>query len=155
MLDWAMAQSLSENLVHIVFSTRAREPLLADAWREEFHTYVGGIVRHHRRALLAAGSVEDHVHLLVRMPRDLTIATMVKWIKVGSGEWIRKQGPEQKEFRWQGGYGAFSVSCSLRGQVESYLARQRQHHQKHSFQDELRRLLRAHEIAFDERYLWD
>ena len=150
-----MPQSLTESLLHIVFGTRAREPLLDDAWRGELHAYLGGLVRHHRGVLLAAGSVEDHIHLLVRMPRHLAMADLVKWLKLGSGDWIREHCSGRQDFHWQGGYGAFSVSASQRHQVEAYLARQREHHRKQTFQDEFRKLLVAHEVPFDERYLWD
>lgn len=150
-----MAQSLSSVFIHLVFSTKQRLPALADPWREELHAYIGGIVREKEGALVAAGSVPDHVHLLIQMPRTETIARLVAAIKAGSSGWIRRQGPSLSDFCWQAGYGVFSVSLSAQPAVKAYIANQAEHHRQVSFQDEFRAFCERHGLDLDERYAWD
>jgi hypothetical protein len=103
---------------------------------------------------LLVGGVEDHVHILARRGRTITQAEWVKEIKRVSHAWLETQGPGYVEFQWQGGYADFSVSQSELERVTTYVARQERHHRKLSFQDELRALLRKHQLEFDERYMW-
>jgi REP element-mobilizing transposase RayT len=150
-----MAQSLARILVHLVFSTKNREPWLADDNREELHAYLAGIVEHQNGTLLKAGSVSDHVHLLLAHPRSCAPAELVQEIKTGSSKWLKTQGPRYRAFHWQAGYGMFSVSPGHRPAVETYLAKQAEHHRTVTFQEEYRRMLRKYGIAFDERHVWD
>jgi putative transposase len=150
-----MPQSLANILVHLVFSTKERTPSLEDPWRDDLHRYISGVMRRCGAPLLAVNSVADHSHLLFPLPRTMAIADLVKEIKTGSTDWIRKQNPKILRFQWQAGYGAFSVSPGHKQAVLSYIANQREHHLKESFQDEYRRLLEKYEIAYDEQYVWD
>ncbi len=149
-----MPQSLSNILIHLVFSTKNRMLWLPDEWRDDLHGYLGGTVRKMGSELLAVNSVEDHVHLLFPLPRTITVADLVKGMKQSSTQWIReKQG--SKAFHWQTGYAAFSISAGHHDAVIQYIGNQREHHQKTTFQDEYRRLLKKCGISYDERYLWD
>jgi putative transposase len=150
-----MPQSLAQILVHLVFSTKNREPNLGDSIHAELHAYIGGIIRHHDGALLAAGSVADHIHLLIAHPRTSAPADLVQEIKTGSSKWLKTRGSNYASFHWQNGYGMFSVSTSHQAAVEIYLARQAEHHRKVTFQDEYRQLLEKHGVEYDERYVWD
>ncbi len=150
-----MAQSLSQILAHLVFSTKNRDPLLADAWRDDLHAYIGGIVGNHQGTLLKAGSVADHVHLLIALPRTCAPAELVREIKTGSSKWVKCQSPSLRGFRWQSGYGMFSISPAHRATLERYIANQAEHHRVVTFQEEYRRLLGKYGIEYDERYVWD
>jgi putative transposase len=150
-----MSQSLAQVLVHLVFSTKGREPWIEDEFRDELHAYTGGIVENHRDTLLKAGSVRDHIHLLLAHPRTIAPADLVKEIKIGSAKWVKAQGTRFGHFQWQSGYGLFSISPSHRPALEDYLGNQAEHHRLTSFQEEYRRLLEKYQIAFDERYVWD
>lgn len=150
-----MPQSLAQILVHAVFSTKNREALLDDSIRADLHAYVGGIVGKLDGVLLKAGSVSDHVHLLIAHPRTCAPAELVQEIKTGSSKWLKTRGPRYAAFHWQSGYGIFSVSPSHRGDVEKYLANQAEHHRLVTFQEEYRKLLRKYGIEYDERYVWD
>jgi REP element-mobilizing transposase RayT len=150
-----MSQSIARILVHFVFSTKNRERWIADSERDDLHAYIGGIVDNLSGTLLAAGSVEDHVHLLLAHPRTSTPAEVVEAMKTGSSKWIKTRGPRYRGFHWQSGYGAFSISPSHRPALERYFAGQRAHHERVSFQDEYRRLLKKYEVEYDERYVWD
>ena len=150
-----MPQSLASILVHIVFSTKHREPILADEIRDELHAYIGGILTNLKGKLLRAGSVADHIHLLVASPRTCSISELVQDLKTSTSKWLKHKDLRYTNFHWQGGYGAFSISPSHRAALEKYIDNQAEHHRKHSFEDEFRRLLKKYGIDYDERYVWD
>ncbi len=151
-----MPQSLSAVYIHLVFSTKERRPFLRDkTTREALHAYMGGTSKTLDCPPIIVGGVEDHVHLLCRFGRTITQAEWVKELKRVSNLWLQEQGRDYADFQWQGGYADFSVSQSNLEQVQRYIGGQEEHHHKMSFQDELRALLRKHEIEWDERYVWD
>jgi putative transposase len=151
-----MPQSLSAVYIHLVFSTKDRRPLLRDKpTRDALHSYLGGVSKQLDCPPILVGGVEDHVHLLARFGRTITQAEWVKELKRVSNLWLKKRGRDYADFEWQGGYAAFSVSQSNLEPVKQYIAGQEEHHRKVGFQDELRALLRKHEIEWDEKYVWD
>lgn len=151
-----MPQSLSNLLVHLVFSTKDRTPWLADVpLREEMHAYLGGVSAKLECPTVIVGGFTDHVHLLARMSRTITVADWVKELKRVSCLWAHDRHADWREFHWQAGYGAFSVSQSSTDAVVDYIRDQEKHHQKRDFKDEFRQMLRQQGIAWDERYVWD
>ena len=148
-----MPQSLACLQVHFVFSTKNRLPLISPELATRLYSYIGGIARDNKSVLLCAGGMPDHVHLLVSMSREVSASEMMRLVKSNSSKWIHEECPDIKDFGWQAGYGAFSVSFSATPTVKEYIARQEEHHAKQPFQDEFRALLRKHEIPFDERYV--
>ena len=150
-----MPQSLAQILVHLVFATKYRVPILADDIRDELHAYIGGIVENQKGTLLKAGSVADHIHLLIAHPRTCAPAELVQEIKSGSSKWLKTKGTRYANFHWQGGYGIFSVNPRDRGVVERSIANQAEHHRKKTFQYEYRRMLKQYDIQYDERMVWD
>jgi len=151
-----MAQSLSNILIHTVFSTKDRHPFLRDSnLREELHRYLGGILTNLACPPIIVGGVEDHVHILCSLSRTCEAAAMVKELKRGSSLWLKTKSPELQNFAWQNGYGIFSIGYSQIEAARQYIVKQEEHHRAISFQDELRELLQRYGIAFDERYVWD
>jgi putative transposase len=151
-----MPQSLSAVYIHLVFSTKDRRPLLREKGiREALHSYLGGISKQLDCPPVVVGGIEDHVHLLARFGRTLTQAEWVKELKRVSNLWLKEQGRDFADFQWQGGDADFSVSQSNLETVKHYIAGQEEHHRKIGFQDELRALLRRHEIEWDEKFVWD
>jgi REP element-mobilizing transposase RayT len=149
-----MAQSHSSILVHVIFSTKARAPVLAPAVRDELFKYLAGVAKGEGATAHAIGGVEDHVHLLVTLPRTKTLAALVESFKSSSSRWLKTKGEALRFFAWQNGYGAFSVSHSNASAVCAYIRNQEAHHRQVKFQDEVRLFLNRHAINFDERYLW-
>lgn len=150
-----MPHSLARLHVHLIFSTKNRAPLLRDAVRDALHRYLAVVLQNRGCAANLINSVDDHVHILFELGRTAAISTVVEEIKTASSRWIKTQGPEYSGFAWQAGYGAFSVSESGIPAVREYIAGQREHHQKRSFEEEYRIFLERNRIAFDERYLRD
>ena len=150
-----MPQSLSAVYIHLVFSTKERRPFLRDeTLRGLLHPELGGISKRLRCAPIITGGVEDHIHLLARFARTITQAEWVKELKRVSNLWLKREHLI-RDFEWQGGYAAFSVSASRLAEVKKYIANQEHHHRKMNFQDELRTLFRKHDVEWDERYVWD
>ena len=151
-----MPQSLSNVLVHIVFSTKDRTPSLCDpAHRLAMHTYLAAVSAAMHCPAITVGGVADHVHLLARQARTITLAAWVREVKRSSSLWVKGQPGGPDVFHWQAGYAAFSVSHSQSATVARYIDRQAAHHRSLGFQDEVRTLLDRHQIAYDDRYVWD
>jgi REP element-mobilizing transposase RayT len=146
-----MSQSLVKNLVHLVYSTKHREPRIPTGHRDALFAYQAGIFKEWESPALVIGGVEDHVHALFALSKNYALKKLVE----DSSKWMKSDGPCAGEFSWQAGYAAFSVGqCSVEA-VQQYIERQEEHHRKMTFQDELRTLFARHEMGFDERYVWD
>ena len=150
-----MPGTFSQLLLHVVFSTKGRTPWIATEVAEQLYPYIGGIIRAERGVLYDVGGVEDHIHLLLRWRPDGSVSDLMRTVKARSSKWIHDTFPTLREFAWQEGYSVFSVSKSQEEAVKKYIAGQAEHHQQHDFKSELLRLLRAHGIEFDERYVFD
>jgi putative transposase len=149
-----MPQSFSALHCHVIFSTKHRQPQITGEMQPRLFEYIGGILRSNSSALIAAGGIPDHVHLLISLGRTLAIADAVRLVKTNSSGWVHDE-LHVPDFQWQNGYGAFAVSYSNIDSVQSYLANQEQHHRAVSFQDEFREFLKRHNLEWDERYVWD
>jgi REP element-mobilizing transposase RayT len=138
---------------HIVFSTKDRHPFVADNWRNRLHEYLGGLVRSADGIPESIGGTADHVHMLAGLRATHSIATFVKDIKQTSSRWIHET-VGVKNFAWQQGYGAFTVSVSNTDAVREYIKNQAEHHRTKTFQEEYVAFLKKHGVAYDEKYLW-
>ena len=149
-----MAQSLSKVYIHLVFSTKNREPLIADEWQPDLWAYLAGAIQGQKCFAHRIGGVRDHVHILFEQHRTTSLSKLVGEIKSETSKWIKAQ-KGVNQFAWQAGYGAFSVSASNVEEVKSYIDHQASHHQKKTFQDEFREFLSRYGVEYDERYVWD
>ena len=150
-----MAQSLAKIVVHLIFSTKNRRPLILPEVREELEGYLVGILGNLDSPSLLIKSVADHVHVLFTLSRKRTLAEIVEELKKNSSKWVKTKGDGLEDFYWQSGYGAFSVSESMIEDVKRYIAGQDTHHRTVTFQEELRAFLERHGVDYDERYVWD
>jgi putative transposase len=146
-----MAHSFSRNHVHLVFSTKDRHNSIATEWQQRLWAYLAGICMNHEMIALAVGGTENHVHILFHLPPILALAKAVSLLKANSSKWMSEQG---KDFSWQEGYGAFSVSSSNLDQVVRYIQNQEAHHRKTSFEEEFRGLLQKHGVEYDANYVF-
>jgi REP element-mobilizing transposase RayT len=150
-----MPQSLSSILVHLIFSTKNREPFITPAIESDLYPYMASIFRDHKSPSLIIGGEVDHVHALFTLSRTVAVADLVEEVKTGSSKWIKTIGREFRNFHWQKGYGAFSIGQSSVPALKRYIRNQKQHHRRVSFEDEYRTFFKRYEIQFDERYVWD
>ncbi|HVX57543.1 MAG TPA: transposase [Candidatus Saccharimonadales bacterium] len=150
-----MSQSLVKNLIHLIYSTKERRLWLPEAHRDDLFAYQAGIFQALDSPALIIDGVDDHVHALFSLSRKHALMKIVEEVKKASSKWMKIDGPKNPLFTWQAGYSAISVSQSAVADVTEYIRNQKEHHHKMTFQDELRALLRRHQIEFDERYLWD
>jgi REP element-mobilizing transposase RayT len=149
-----MPHSLSDVLVHVIFSTKERRPMIADDLRARLFGYMGSIVKERKGIPHIINGTKDHVHMLVSIPTTMSVAEMMRFVKGSSSRWVHQEFGKKRGFAWQSGYSVFSVSRSMFQQVHRYIARQQEHHRKVSFKEELIVFLRKHEIEYDEKYLW-
>ncbi len=119
------------------------------------HNYLGGACNNLQCPVLRVGGVADHVHVLCRLGRTISVADLVKELKRESSKWVKTKAPSLADFHWQNGYGAFSISPGHVEPVRVYIAKQEEHHRIVTFQDEYRNLLRKYGLEWDERYVWD
>jgi REP element-mobilizing transposase RayT len=129
-----MPNTYTKLLYHLVFSTKERRSLIDANWEDRLYSYIGGIVRY--RA-------------------DVAISDLRRSIKSNSSRWLHETFPESRDFAWQEGYSAFTVSQSAVEDVKRYIANQKEHHRRRDFKEELLAILRLHEIEFDEKYVFD
>ena len=151
-----MGQSLVRILIHLVYSTKNRQPWIDDNVRDGLFAYQAGIFKSCESQAVIIGGVDDHVHALFALSKNWTLIDVIEEVKKGSSKWMKSsEGIGDRSFQWQSGYAAFSVSPSKEPTVYDYIENQPEHHQRKSYQVELRQLLKCHRIEFDERYLWD
>jgi REP element-mobilizing transposase RayT len=150
-----MPQSLSFVLVHIIFSTKDRKPVLDTSVRSALYAYLATVARNAGCECYRVGGVADHVHLAVRLARTASIAKLVEDLKSSSSKWLKVQSPDLSKFAWQRGYGAFSVGPADLEALIQYIEGQEAHHRKVTFQDEFRAFLKKYGVECDERYMWD
>lgn len=149
-----MGQSLVQNYLHIVFSTKYRKPLINESIEEELHSYLGGICNKLECQVIIVGGYTDHIHILCKLSKKIALMKLVEELKSHSSKWIKTKGENYQNFYWQDGYGAFSVNPSEVDVVIKYIANQKEHHRKKIFEDEYRAFLEKYAVEFDERYVW-
>ena len=150
-----MPQSLSLIIVHIIFSTKERHRFLDLEIRPRLHAYLATIARNVGCEAYRVGGVSDHVHLAVRLPRTITVASLVEELKTSSSKWLKTQSNRLSDFSWQRGYGCFSVGPTDLDALRAYIDNQEEHHKTRTFEDELRMFLKKYGMAHDEKHMWD
>jgi len=150
-----MPGTYSQLLLHVVISTKGRTSWISAEVAKRLYPYIGGIVRAEKGVLCDIGGVEDHVHLYLRWRPDGSVSDLMRTVKARSSKWVHDTFPAMREFAWQEGYSVFSVSKSQEGVMKKYIAGQAEHHKKVDFKSELLKLLRAHGVEFDEKYVFD
>jgi putative transposase len=150
-----MPQSLDCVLLHIIFSTKNRQPVLRNGIQPDLYRYMSQTIRNIGCECPLIGGVADHIHLAIRLSRTISIASLVEQTKTSSSKWLKTQSDDLTQFAWQQGYGVFSVGPSDQEKLLRYIANQEEHHQTKTFQEEYRAFLTKYGIAFDEQYVWD
>jgi len=149
-----MANTYTSLHYHLIFSTKNREPWLAPSIEQRIWRFIGGIARKHRMTALQVGGIDNHIHALVTAPPTIAPSQIAQFLKGDSSKWIHEEFSTLRNFGWQDGYGAFTVSKSNIPKVIKYIQNQREHHRKKTFQEEYLEFLRENSIEYDERCLW-
>ncbi len=148
-----MAHSFTSLHFHIVYGTKNHAPMLTEGFVDRVYSYVIGLVQRRQCAVVAIGGTADHVHILLRMDQSRAVADVMREIKSVPSRWVRETFPEQRDFAWQEGYGAFAVSTPGLPRVKAYIAGQAEHHREVSFREEFLSFLDRHGIEYDVRYV--
>jgi len=149
-----MSQSLSKLYVHLIFHTKNSQDVLRKEDRNALFAYIGTIIKDNESIPILINGVEDHIHILCVMSKNISLAKLTEEIKRHSSRWIKTLDPYYSQFCWQGGYAGFSVSQSLHEKTKDYIHNQEEHHKKMTFKEELILFLKEYGIDYDERYLW-
>jgi putative transposase len=150
-----MGQSLVRNCVHIIFSTKNRQALIHPPYEDDLHNYIGGVCNKLECSTIKIGGYTDHIHILCMLSKKIALMKLLEEIKGHSSKWMKNNNASLKDFYWQNGYGAFSINPSQIDTVIAYIANQREHHSKKTFQEEYRGFLKKYNMEYDERYVWD
>ncbi len=150
-----MGQSLVKNYLHIIFSTKHRLHIIHPQIEDELYAYLGGICKNLECSPIKIGGFTDHVHILCMLSKKIALMKLMEELKSHSSKWMKTKGNSLLNFYWQDGYGAFSVKPSEVETVVHYIANQKEHHRKKTFQEEYRDYLSDYNVAYDERYVWD
>jgi REP element-mobilizing transposase RayT len=150
-----MPQSLVKNYIHLIWSTKYREHLIHTPIEEELHAYLGGICKRMECHPIKIGGYTDHVHVLCMLSKKIALMKLLEEVKSHSSKWMKTKGEDLSNFYWQDGYGAFSVNPADIDRVIAYIANQKEHHSKITFQDEYRTILKRYKVEYDEKYVWD
>jgi REP element-mobilizing transposase RayT len=149
-----MANSYAKIIIHFIFSTKNRQPLITKDFAEQLWSYMAGIAQENKMLPLAIGGMPDHAHVCAVVPPALSVSKAVQFIKGGSSAWVHENLPELIKFKWQVGYSAFSIGQSTLDKTINYIQNQEFHHSKTSFQEEYRQFLNRFYVPYDEKYLW-
>jgi REP element-mobilizing transposase RayT len=150
-----MSQSLASILVHLVYSTKERQPFLTADVEPELYAYQGAVFRELGCPALIINGTADHLHALFRLSRTVPVCDLVEEVKKRSSKWLKTTGSTFSAFQWQAGYGAFSIGESGVEAAKRYIAHQKEHHRHKTFQEEFRMFLARYRMEYDERYVWD
>ncbi len=148
-----MANTYTQILYHIVFSTKGRALVLHPDRREELFRYIWGIHQGLQCHLYRVNGMEDHLHILTSLHPSLSLSNYMRELKTGTSRWISKEGIFPGFTGWQDGYGAFTVSMREKDAVIRYIKDQQTHHQQTGYLDEYRRLLEEAKIQYDDQYI--
>ena len=150
-----MAHTHTKLLYHVIYSTAHRRAVLTPESIGRLAGFTGGVVHERGGTLLILNGASDHVHLLVGLTHKLTLSDQVRDIKALTSRWLKSTTDGMRDFAWQEGYSVFSVSSSVQAAVTAYIARQEQHHQGRSFEQELVELLTKAGVDYDPRFVCD
>ncbi len=150
-----MGQSLVMNYVHITFSTKHRRPFIQPPFEVELYKYLGGICKNLDCQPIVVGGYKDHVHILFKLSKKITLMKLLEEVKSHSSKWMKTKDERLKDFYWQNGYGAFSVNPAEVDRVVAYIENQHEHHKRRTFMSEYLAFLKKYNVEYDERYVWD
>lgn len=149
-----MSQSLTKLYVHIVFHVKNNKHGIRTTEMPELFAYMGTVIKDNQSIPIIINGVDDHVHILCVLSKNVALAKLVEEIKRHSSRWIKTRDPYYANFGWQGGYGGFSVSPSVHDKTKAYIERQAEHHRERSFKEEYLLFLKEYGIEYNEDYLW-
>ena len=149
-----MANTMVSLDVHLIFRIKSSCRPFDVLDLPRIFAYIGGIIRNIGAIAYEIGGMPDHIHILASLPKDRSLADFVRTIKTNSSRWIKTLGGSNSRFSWQSGYGAFSVSVSLKERTREYIKNQHVHHKGCSFKEEYIKILEMHGLKYDERFVF-
>jgi len=150
-----MSQSLTNNLIHLIFSTKLHHPYINSEIEKELFPYLSKLFCSNDSSVISINGTKDHIHVLFALSKKTALCRVIEVAKKNSSKWIKTKGNKFKKFRWQNGYAAFSVDQLNIERIKKYISNQKSHHQKRTFKEEYLLLVKRYNLPYDERYMWD
>jgi REP element-mobilizing transposase RayT len=148
-----MPNTYTQLYIHIVLVVKSRQNLILKSWEEDLYKYITGIIKNNGQKLIIINGYKDHIHVLVGLSTNITVADLVRVIKTNSSKWINQNKFVKGKFEWQKGYAAFTIGQSQMNKTFNYIENQKEHHKTKSFESEYISFLKAYKIDYDERYI--
>ena len=149
-----MSQSLSTVYIHTIFGTKNRAPLISENIEKNLHAYMAGILKGLNSPALKINSMPDHIHILFRQSKNHSIAHILELLKKDSSKWMKTQNVI--DFKWQGGYAAYSVSQSKVEHTIKYIENQKIHHKKMTFEQEIEKFMIQYQVTqYSKDFFWE
>ncbi len=149
-----MSNTYAQLHIQFIFAVKYRAASIHPSWKERLHKYTTMILQNNQHKLIRINSMPDHIHILIGMHPHQSVSSIVQIVKTETGKWINEQKLTRTQFRWQGGYGAFSYSKSQLPNIINYIQNQEAHHQRKSFIQEYKEFLDAFDIKYDNQYIF-
>ena len=150
-----MSQSLAKQFIHIIYHIKNNSPHIKEQEEQELYAYIGSIIKDNESIPIIINGVSDHIHILLILSKNISLAKIVEEIKKHSSRWIKTKSAYYSKFSWQGGYGGFFICPSLHDKTKKYIENQKQHHKTMSFKEEYLLFLKEYGIEYNEKYLWN
>ena len=150
-----MSGTFSQIYIHVVFAVKGRSNIIGRAWKDELHKYIAGIIKRKEQKSIIVNGMPDHVHAFIGLRPSMALSDLVRDMKNNSSNFINDKRWVKGKFSWQEGYGAFSYSHSQIDTVFQYILNQEQHHRKTTFREEYLAFLKAFDVRYDERFLFE
>lgn len=150
-----MGQSLVQNYIHIIFSTKFRKPYINSKIESELHAYIGGVCNELDSQVIAVGGYTEHIHILCMLSKKIALMELVQKVKANSSRWIKSKGSAFRDFSWQNGYAVFSVRPVETERLVNYIKNQHEHHRIKNFKQEYMEFLKDYQSDFNEKYIWE
>jgi REP element-mobilizing transposase RayT len=150
-----MPNTYSQLYAQIIFAVQGRKHFIKEELRENLQKYIAGIITGNKQKLYAIYCMPDHTHVFISYQPNIAISDIARDIKASSSGWLKGQHPSLKSFSWQEGFGAFSYSKSQSKNVVGYVLNQPIHHKKKTFEQEYIAFLKALDVEYDTRYLFE
>jgi|SRR5690606_24352580 len=149
-----MANTYTQIHIQVVFAVQNRHGLIQSQWKDELYKYITSIIQNHQHKVLQINGMPDHIHILIGMRPSQSLADLMKQLKQDSSKWINNKRVINGKFSWQAGYGAFSYSKIELPRVIKYIQNQESHHKMMTFQEEYMKLLKMHQVEYEEQYIF-
>ena len=154
LIEFAMPNTYSKMYCQAVFAVKYRKAVIENSFKEKLYSVIGNLINETEAKVLLVNGHIDHIHCFFQFFPKISISEVLKNAKSKSSKWINESGFLENRFEWQSGFGSFTYSEKEFSKIYNYVKNQEKHHQKMTFLEEYRLMLKAHNVDFSPEYLF-